>query len=304
MKYYIGFPISLNCNLRCAYCFNKEFYNFIDKGIGINKWHSHRPFSFEDYRHWRDKHLINATDFIMHLYGGEPFCLQNVDDVFEIINFMDKERIDILTNGIGNSKDVEKLGNFKLEKFNRIGFTYHRRIMKDNQILSERFKENVFLVKSMGFSVYVKELLIKEYRDEIIDNKKFWLSHGIDFKIQDFKGMDRGISQEEYSKYTPLDNLLVDPEFKHGQVCSCLYGYKNVFIRGFDLVDVWPKGGDIVACWHDPSVVGNILEDWYNPEYIIERKMNGEMEVKNVPKLYRGTYERDLPPKSLDNSTV
>ena len=169
-KFYIGFPISLNCNLRCEYCFHKEFYNFIDKGIGINKWHSQRTFSLEDYRQWRDNHLVKATDLVMHLYGGEPFCIQNVDDVFEIINFMDKERIDILTNGIGSIKDMERLRSIKAEKFHRIGFTYHRKIMRDNKILSDRFRENVFLVKSMGFPVYVKELLIKEYRDEILED--------------------------------------------------------------------------------------------------------------------------------------
>lgn len=303
MKYYIGFPISLHCNLRCAYCFNKEFYNFVDNNIGTNKWHSCRPFSLEDYRRWRDKHLTNATDFIMHLFGGEPFCLQNVEDVFEIINFMDKERIDILTNGIGNTKHMERLWNFKTNKFHRIGFTFHRRIMKDNPKLCEIFQENVFLVKSMGFPVYVKELLIKEYRDEIVENKRFWLSNKVDFKIQDFKGIDRGISQEEYTKYAPVDHLLVDPEYKHGQICSCINKYKNVFIRGFDMADVWPKGGDVVGCWHFPTVVGNIIEDWFNPNYTIIRQVDGKMKVKGVPEIFRGTYERDLP-KTIDNSTV
>jgi len=294
MKYYISFPISLHCNLRCSYCFYKDFYSHIDEGVGTNKWRSCRPFSLEDYRRWRDKHLSDGTDFIMHLFGGEPFCSQNIEDVFSIIEWVDKERIDILSNGICDISVIQRLEQHK-HKFHRIGFTYHRRILDRNPALIERYNRNVSFAKKLGFSVYAKELLIKEYRDKIVEHKRFWLSQGVDFKIQDFKGMDRGISQEEYKKYAPIDYLLVDPEYKHGQVCSCLYGYKNVFIRGFDMADVWPKGGDVVACWHFPTVVGNIIEDWFNPNYIIIRQVDGKMKVKGVPEIFRGTFKNDLP---------
>lgn len=294
MKYYIGFPISLNCNLRCPYCFNQEFYSYVDKGEGINKWREKRSFSFDDYRKWRDKHLNNATDIIMHLFGGEPFCQQNIEDVFSIIEFMDKERIDILSNGICDHSVIERLDKYR-HRFHRIGFTYHRDILKDNPTLTERYKRNVLLVKEMGIPVYVKEILVVNYRNEIFENKKFWLSQGVGFKIQDFKGIDRGISQEEYTKYTPLDYLLVDPEYKHGMICSCVSGYKNLFIRGFDMADICQTGSDVIACWHDPAVIGNILEDWFNPDYLITRKIDGIIEIKNVTKLYRGTHERDLP---------
>ena len=295
MKYYIQFPISFHCNLRCDYCFNKEFHNHIDKGIGkIEKWRNCRPFSLEDYRRWRDKHLSDGTDFIMHLFGGEPFCSENIEDVFSIIKWVDKERIDILSNGICDNSVIERLEQYK-HKFHRIGFTYHRRILDEKPALIERYNKNVSLVKKMGIPVYAKELLIKEYRDKIVEHKRFWLSQGVDFKIQDFKGMDRGISYEEYTKYTPLDHLLVDPEYKHGQVCSCLDRYKNVFIRGFDMLDVWPKGGDVVGCWHFPTVVGNIIEDWYNPDYTIIRQADGKMKVNGVPEIFRGTFKNDLP---------
>jgi len=294
MKYYIGFPISLHCNLRCPYCFNQEFYNFIDKKIGTNKWRDKRTFTLEDYRKWRDDHLIDASDIVMHLFGGEPFCQPNVEDVFSIIDFMDKEHIDILSNGICDSSILERLKQYK-HKIHRVGFTYHRKVLEGMGWLTDKFISNVQLVHQMGIPVYVKELLIKEYRDAIIEHKRWWLSQGIDFKIQDFKGQERGISQEEVAKYTPLDRLLVDPEYKHRNPCSCIFGYKNLFIRGFDMVDVGTNGSDIVACWHDPTVVGNILEDWFTSNYIIVKKPDGTNDVKFVKKLYRGTYERDLP---------
>jgi len=294
MKYYIGFPISLHCNLRCFYCFNQEFYQYVDNNIGNNKWRDKRPFTFEDYRKWRNKHLKDATDIVMHLFGGEPFCPQNVDDVYSILNFMDKERIDILSNGICDPLVIKRLEPY-VHKFHRIGFTYHRACLKDSPILQERYEQNVLLVKQMGIPVYIKELLIKENRDLIFNNKRYWLSKGVHFKIQDFKGVDRGLSQEEYAKYTNLDHLLVDPEYKHGKICSCMSGYRNIFIRGFDMADVWPKGGDVIACWHFPTVIGNIIEDWYNPNYTIERNNKGKMIVRGVPEIFRGTNEKDLP---------
>jgi hypothetical protein len=153
------------------------------------------------------------------------------------------------------------------------------------------------LVKDMGIKVYVKELMIKENRDLIISNKRWWLSKGVDFKIQDFKGSDRGLSQEEYKKYTPLDHLLIDPEYKHsGNECSCITGgYKNLFIRGFDMADVGTNGSDVIACWQFPTVVGNIIEDWYNSNYTINRDNNGKIIVRGVPEIFRGTYKYDLP---------
>lgn len=293
MKYYIGFPISLHCNLRCSYCFNKEFYQYIDNRIGTNKWRDNRSFTFEDYRKWRDKHLNNATDIIMHLFGGEPFCSQNTEDVFSILDFMDKERIDILSNGICESSIIQRLEKYKY-KFHRIGFTYHREFM-DNKALQAKFEQNVLLVKQMGIPVYVKELLIKKYRDSIIENKRYWLSKGVSVKIQDFKGKDRGISREEYGKYTDLDRLLIDQEYKHDKICSCLSGYKNLFIRGFDMMDIWEKGADVIACWHFPTIIGNIIEDWFNTDYTIVRNFDGKMFVKGTPLLFRGTNEFDLP---------
>jgi len=294
MKYYVGFPISLNCNLRCPYCFNQEFYRYVDGSGGEDKWHTKRSFSLQEYRNWRNHHLTDATEIVMHLFGGEPFCSHNIEDVFEIISFMDKERIDLLSNGICDISVIERLRQY-VHKIHRIGFTFHRQVIGSNTELVQKFEKNVLHTKSLGLNLYVKELLFKEKRDEILENSRFWKKQGVNFKIQDFKGIDRGLSQEEYSKYTPMDHLLIDNEYKHGNPCSCLHGYKNVFIRGYDMKDVWPKGGDVIACWYDPTVVGNIHDDWFNSNYVISRKPNGQINVTGVEKLYRGTHERDLP---------
>lgn len=303
MKYYIGYPITFHCNLRCEYCFHSEFHKFVDEGVGQNHWREKTTFTFEDYRRWRNKHLSDGTDFIMTLFGGEPFCKQNVENVFKIIETSDKERIDILSNGVCDNSIIQRLEKYK-NKFHRIGFTFHRETLSGKDKLKEIFESNVMTVKSMGIPLYVKELMIVKHRDAIVENKRYWLSKGVEFKIQDFKGRVQGWSNEEYKKYTPIDNLLISQEYKHGDICSCIKGYKNLFIRGYDMADVWEKGADVIACWYDPTVIGNILEDWYSPNYIITRKRSGEVDVKNVKKIYRGTYEKDLPNiKGLDTKS-
>jgi organic radical activating enzyme len=289
----LGFPISFHCNLRCPYCFNTEFYNYLAGKTTVNKWRDRRPFTIEQYKAWRDKHLTDATSIVMHLFGGEPFCKRNLYDVLNIISVMDKEKIDLLTNGVGFEKDYDNLKQY-VNKIHRIGFTFHRSVIGENDYQVKQFEQNVMRVAKFFPNVYVKELLIKEHRDAILRHRDFWRRKEIDFKIQDFKGMDRGWSGEAYKDYTPVDNFLVDPEYKHyGNECTCMKGYKSLFIRGYDMADVDHSAGDVIGCWHDPCVVGNILEDWYSPDNVVKRSDKG-IEVVGCNKLYRGTYEKDL----------
>jgi hypothetical protein len=96
--------------------------------------------------------------------------------------------------------------------------------------------------------------------------------------------------------------MMIDNEYKHPiDSCACLKGYRNLHIRGYDMKDVYPQGGDVIACWHDPSVIGNIKEDWYLPNFRIIKRHNRVIEVIGVPKTYRGTNKKDVyNPKELD----
>ncbi len=295
MKYYIQFPISFNCNLRCTYCFQEDFFNYVDSGIikDDQKWLTERPFTLDDYRDWRNINLTDATEIVTHLFGGEPFCEENVEDVFSIIDFMDKEKIDLLSNGICDSSIIKRLEKYK-DKIHRIGFTYHRRIMDKNPALIKQYEENVLLAKSFGLNVYVKELLLIEYKDKLLNYKKFWKSKNIDFKIQDFKGegFDNGPvgSGQNFNQYTPIDILLVDYEYKHQKICSCKHDYKNIIIRGFDL-----DAGDIIACWFDTCVIGNILDKTYEKDYIISTNKKGSRDILISNKFYRQSNDPTIP---------
>jgi len=234
---------------------------------------------------WRDKHLSDGTEFLCELHGGEISHPANTDLALHIIDTLDKERFQVQTNGLGSLCFYKKLVERKA-KIDRIGFTFHRDAIGKNPALIEKFINNVNFVKSAGINIYVKELLIPKNKTAILHNKDFWESKGVEFRIQDFRGY-RGRGKE--INYTREELNLIHPEYKHVEsICACRKDYKNVLIRGYDIF-----AGDVIACWQDPTVIGSITVDWYNPNYKINRDENG-INVSGVEKLYRGTYPRDM----------
>lgn len=288
MKYYIEFPIAISCNLHCTYCFHQEAFELEKEGRKHEKFRTNRPFTLDEYQLWRDKYLTDGEEFLVELHGGECSHPDNMNDVLYIIDNLSKERFQLQTNGLGNEDFYKELIKRK-DKIDRMGFTFHRDMIADNSYLVNKYNNNVELLYNSGIKTYVKELLITSKRKEILENRSYWKNKGVEFRIQDFKGYGRGMTHEEYKNYTPFDALLLHQEYKHsGDICACRSGYKNVIIRGFDIF-----AGDVIACWNDPTVIGNICEDWYNPTYKIKRVENG-IDVEVDKKLYRGTYPKDM----------
>lgn len=199
------------------------------------------------------------------------------------------EKIDILTNGLQKASNYEQLIPFK-DRIHRVGFTWHRKVLHGVKHQYERYCQNVMLLHNAGIPVYVKELLFTELREEIREAKRFWKERGVTYKIQDFKGEKRGRDFEEWTKYTDLDWYLVDAEYKRGgEECACFKGYRNVIIRGG-----W-NDGDVLACFEDPVVVGNIQRNEFHPCYqILKDFQKGHITVLGVDQTYRGRRDRDV----------
>ena len=280
-KIFVAYPISYDCNLRCSYCFHQERFetNFTYK----------RRFTIPDYVRFRDIHLKNPEDIIVHFHGGEPFTDMNTNTICTFMRMTEIERADLLTNGLQKLENYKKILPFK-DRINRIGLTFHRKMIAHIPKLVKKYEEVVMFLYEHGVPVYVKELLFTELRDEIREHKRYWTSKGVDFKVQDFKGCDRGRSGEEFGRYEAADYLLIDSEYKHGgEYCSCYKGYKNVLIRGG-----W-NDGDVLACFEDPKIVGNIQRNEYLPDYRIYKDGElGRINVIGVPENYKGTWERDM----------
>jgi pyruvate-formate lyase-activating enzyme len=282
MKYFLAYPISKSCNLRCYYCYHTEHFesNFDEK----------QRFTFKDYIRFRDTHLKDAEEIIVHFHGGEPFLKGNSNTICSFLRNTKMEKADLLTNGLQDKANYEKLLPLK-DRIHRIGITFHRKIIGGVKSYVQKYEDNVKWMHSQGIPIYVKELMLPEFRDEIKAYKRYWKSLGIPYKIQDFRGVDRGFSRETYKEYEAIDILMVDSEYKHGgDYCSCMKGYKNILIRGG-----W-MSGSIIACFEDPKCVGSLLDNTYNPNYKICRDTKlGRINIMGVPEVYLGTFKRDLP---------
>ncbi|MBD3261399.1 MAG: 4Fe-4S cluster-binding domain-containing protein [Candidatus Altiarchaeales archaeon] len=280
-KYFVAYPISYDCNLRCDYCFHREHHE--------NNYAEKRIFTVSDWCRFRDTHLKDAEDILVHFHGGETFLPTNINTICSFMRQTTMERVDFLTNGIQDPKHYRRMLEFN-DRIHRIGFTFHRKMIRDVPQLVEAFERNVYMVRDMGIPLYVKELLFVDLRDETLEAKRRWESEGIQFKIQDFKGYDRGRDFAEFQRYEARDYLYIDSEYKRGGAyCACVKGYKNILIRGH-----W-NDGDVLACFEDGTVVGNIQQNWYHPGYKVYKDFDkGRIDVIGVPKLYRGTYDRDL----------
>ena len=293
MKYFIHYPILFDCFLRCDYCFHKQYYqNYEGTPVKYNVGHWNR---------FRDKHLTDVEEIVVNLYGGETFIDTNTNIVTHFIKCTENETVDLLTNGLADKENYKKIIPFK-DRIFRLGFTYHRKMIHNVPSLVKRFEDNINFLQDAGLNVYVKELLFADYRFEIVEAKKKWKEKGIEFKIQDFRE-DANKNVYRPLDIIPLDAIIVDREYQHiGKFCECKHGYKNLIIRnGWDE----KSHGDILGCWYDPKVVGNIITNTFEPDYEVVRNRNtGGIEV-NILKndnqeRYRGTYEGDkVPPEDV-----
>jgi hypothetical protein len=225
--------------------------------------------------------------------GGEPFIPENANLCRELIEHCNDsiQRYEFLTNGLFDKKDIDFLNSYK-SKIRRIGFTYHRKMIHDKPELIERFYENLIHIRNMGVPLYVKELLRVEDRAAILEHRRQLNKYGIKLKIQDYKGDNRGLDLKEQRQYTEADCALVDMEYRHlaNFPCTCLAGYRGIAIRGYD-----EYSGNVIACWHDPVIVGNIQDMQFNPSFTVNVLPDGRKDVTGVPKKYAGTNPQDLP---------
>lgn len=152
--------------------------------------------------------------------------------------------------------------------------------------LVKMYEDNVLFLHEQGFPVYVKELLLTCYREDIQKYKRKWRDLGVPFNIQDFKGFDRGKDSKEFKAYNALDLLSIDSEYKKGGTyCTCKKGYKTILIGGHTL------GGKVFGCFEDMVIVGDIKKNEYNPNYRVKMlsepdALGSNVEVVGVPKEY------------------
>lgn len=297
MKYFVAYPISFDCDLHCSYCFHsyKHGTNYGGSQGETGDFCQQRRMTFADWFLFRDTHLKGAEDIIIHFHGGETFLATNTKTIESFMRNTSVERVDLLTNGLQDKEMYRTIENYA-SRVHRIGMTFHRKVMGNVPELVEKFEKNAELLREIvGDRLYIKELLFPGTRETLQIAKKSWEARGYRYKIQDFKGTDRGRDFEEWRSYTAEDILAIDSEYKRGGAeCACTRGYTNILIRGG-----WNEG-DILACFEDPVVVGSIQRNEYHTGYkIVKDFQAGKIDVQGVPKNYKGNWERDLYKSSV-----
>jgi len=300
MRYFVAYPISFDCDLHCDYCFhsNRHTTNYDGSQGDSRDTVPQRKFTFFDWAKFRDTHLSGADDILVHFHGGETFLPTNANTISAFMRSTTKERADFLTNGLQNPESYRTMEKYA-PRIHRIGMTFHRKVIEGVPELVERFDRNAELIRSIvGDRLYIKELLFAGTREVLLQAKKAWEAKGYRYKIQDFKGGDRGRDFGEWRKYTAEDMLAIDSEYKRGgDECACVRGYTNILIRGG-----W-NDGDVLACFEDPTVVGSLQRNEYHHGYrVVKDFQAGRIDVQGVPKDYKGSYDRDLykPPCGTD----
>jgi len=277
VKYYLEFPIPIECGLQCPYCFHSEAWKLQAESREkfLEKYEDVCVFTLDRFKAWRDKHLADASEFLVELSGGEMSHPKCQEYVLNVLDNLGKSSFQLQTNGLGDEDFYNEVVKRK-DVIDRIGFTYHRKSIDktpDPQAAIDKFYKTVYLFKNAGFTVYIKEILFPYLKQSILEHKASAEAQGIEFRIQDFKPI-AGRSRTPY--YTPEEMALVHPEYCHGGPhCACRPGYKNIIVRGFDYF-----AGDVIGCWQDPKPIGNVLDDWYDPNYSINKLTTGELKVE------------------------
>ncbi len=276
MNYYIEYPLQLDCNLQCDYCFHRDYF---DKK-GPHAWKHPIQFTVEDFLDWKDKNLQDAEDIVINFTGGESFLSSNVDIMIEVLSKWDGFKLETLSNGLPDHSQYARLLPFK-DRIKRIGFTYHRKHMDEYK--TNQFIYNVLRLRDLGIEVYVKELLFLDEKDKMLEWRAWWKKTGVAYKIQDFKGV-KGMDQTEATKYSTDDMILVDPEYRHlkDRYCHCRPDYMQILIAGYD-----EYSGLIYACWKDNKVIGSIQQRTLNKNANVDRQPGTSIRnVIDVPVVY------------------
>jgi hypothetical protein len=276
VHYYIGYPIYIACDLQCNYCFYKN-NNFATGDIGKI------GITVNEYKAFRNTHLQDAESILVEFCGGETFHSMNIPVIENFLDNTTDEQIDILTNGIQPEQVYLDFINKYKSRIFRMGFSHHRTMLSGMQ--EELFQKNVKAVANTGVNVYVKEILMPG------TDTDFSRDDNISVLVQDFKGyFDKHFNNFNRPKWSYEKDLLVSGEYKKTVFCECTCkpNRKNILITS-----KW-NDGDIIACWNDQVVVGNIKDNAYNKDYSVVTLIDSTKVICAEQKYNKKFIEQEL----------
>ena len=230
---YIACFLTLDCNIKCAYCINSF--------VGGNRVKS-RIISGERWVQGLNR-LVCAEDLPITLQGGEPSL--HPDFTWIVKNIKQGLNIDILTNLCFDiDKFIEQIKPSRLCRnapYPNIRVSYHPPYMKLDELINRTMK-----MQRAGFSIGIFSILHPKFKQGVLEAQKQCQDLGIDFRTKEFLGELDGKIYGTYLYSEAMGNT-------RQKKCLC---------RTSELI-IGPDGS-IYRCHHDLyknfPPIGNLLE--------------------------------------------
>ncbi len=204
------FEITGYCNLQCKHCYNSEYNkeSVIENELKITDW----------------KNVVEQIDKLgirrIQLSGGEPFTVDNWDDLVEYIK-THKIFIDcIASNATLITEDIAKQLSALMKSFGAVYISLDGIDKETHDTLRgsgnfEKTIQSIRLLEKYGVSVVINTMLIKQNKDSLLDFHSF-----IQNKFSNVKGWRIGCPRilgnyiknhkDFYVKYTDAVNIFCE----------------------------------------------------------------------------------------------
>lgn len=265
----LHFEMTNKCNLRCKHCYN---INFLESGSD--------DLTTSEIKKIIDKSIsLGCKD--IGFSGGEPFMR---DDIFEILDYVKKYPIHILTNGLLLTKEtIERLNSVEdlvIEfRISLDGLKSHKKMRGVNYL---RVLNNVKLLLENEYVVTINTMITDNNIDELLDMYELFKEIKIDRWRLDFvfnsgnatvNGFNYNRRKDMFDVIKKLVQQYVKekPDF----IMDINKIFRSQFLNGFEQIyynenskpceyqgslTIRPNGG-ISFCPSMEKVYGNILKD-------------------------------------------
>lgn len=230
---YIACFLTLDCNLKCAYCINL---------FGVSNKSKKRIISGKQWAEGLNR-IICSNDLPVTLQGGEPSLHP---DFFEVIKNIKKGlNIDILTNLCFDvDRFIKEVNPNRLSRsapYPNIRVSYHPYYVDLGDLIKKALK-----MQQAGFSIGIFCIRHPKFKKQALSAQKQCLKFGIGFRIKEFLGEFNGRISGTYfypaaigsikrkSCLCRTSELIIGPD---GRVYRCHHDLYKDFVPVGNLLD-------------------------------------------------------------------
>ncbi|MGG5462411.1 GTP 3',8-cyclase MoaA [Clostridium sp. B9] len=252
---YLRISLTDKCNLRCAYCMEKDFNNFLEKD---------KLMTLDEILKVV-KECASLGIRKVRLTGGEPLVREGVIELIKDINRIEGiEEICLTTNGVLLGDKVEELSNYGLSRVNISLDTLNKKRFKEITRVGDLDKVLYSINKCLENNIRVKinSVILEDFnKDEILDLVGLIKDNPIDVRFielmpigegKNFKGVSneeiKSIISDKYSIENEGRNLRLNGPAKYIKLNGCkgkvgfISAISDCFCEECNRIRVTPEG--------------------------------------------------------------